>query len=322
MAVERPGRRLVSVVVPLLNEQPTLAELFREVTEALSELPVDWEIVFVDDGSTDGSYRELVRLHEENTNVRVVRLRRNFGKAAALAAGIEAAEGEVVVTMDADLQDDPAEIPQLLAKLDEGYDLVSGWKCDRQRSVRPALRLADLQRRHAARHRREAARHELRAQGVPRGGVRERAALRRTPPIRAGARAPSRLQGHGDPRQPPAAVERPARASGSSATCAALRPAHDRVHGRYRYRPLHLFGGIGLLLGIAGFVILALPDGRSRSAAPGSASAAADARRAARRRRDAVLLARADRRDADEPARGEGAARRASGRTHVRDVLR
>ena len=83
------------------------------------------------DGSTDGSYRELVRLHAAHLNVRVVRLRRNFGKAAALAAGIEIAAGEFVVTMDADLQDDPAEIPNLLAKLDDGYDVVSGWKCDR-----------------------------------------------------------------------------------------------------------------------------------------------------------------------------------------------
>jgi len=91
-----------------------------------------WEIVYVDDGSTDGSYRELVRLHEAHANVRVVRLRRRFGKVAALAAGFEVAAGDVVVTIDADLQDDPAEIPNLLAKLDEGYDLVSGWKQDRR----------------------------------------------------------------------------------------------------------------------------------------------------------------------------------------------
>src|SRR5437588_418222 len=81
-----------------------------------------------DDGSTDGSFAALTRLHAREPNVRVVRLRRNFGKATALAAGFEQASGEVVVTIDADLQDDPAEIPRLLAKLEEGFDLVSGWK--------------------------------------------------------------------------------------------------------------------------------------------------------------------------------------------------
>ena len=123
---QRSGRRLVSIVVPLLNEQPTLAELYHELDEALASLEADWEVVFVDDGSTDGSYQELVRLHESHLNVRVVRLRRNFGKAAALAAGVEVASGEIVVTMDADLQDDPAEIPHLIAKIDEGFDVVSG----------------------------------------------------------------------------------------------------------------------------------------------------------------------------------------------------
>jgi len=123
--------RLLSVVVPLLNEEATLGQLYTELDTALAAAGLDWEVVFVDDGSTDGSYRELVRLHAAHLNVRVVRLRRNFGKAAALAAGIEVATGEVIVTMDADLQDDPAEIPNLLAKLDDGFDVVSGWKCDR-----------------------------------------------------------------------------------------------------------------------------------------------------------------------------------------------
>jgi glycosyltransferase involved in cell wall biosynthesis len=88
--------------------------------------------VFVDDGSTDGTLAALTRLHAAASNVKVVRLRRNFGKAAALAAGFRHADGDVVVTIDADLQDDPEEIPRLLAKLDEGYDLVSGWKAQRR----------------------------------------------------------------------------------------------------------------------------------------------------------------------------------------------
>jgi cellulose synthase/poly-beta-1,6-N-acetylglucosamine synthase-like glycosyltransferase len=91
----RAGRRLVSVVVPLLNEQPTIGDLYDELAAALAEQDLRWEVVFVDDGSTDGSYQELVRLHEAHLNVRVVRLRRNFGKAAALAAGVEVASGRL-----------------------------------------------------------------------------------------------------------------------------------------------------------------------------------------------------------------------------------
>src|SRR5881394_4412174 len=93
---------------------------------------MQWETIFVDDGSTDGTFAALTRLHATATNVRVVRLRRNFGKAAALVAGFDQARGETVVTIDGDLQDDPAEIPRLLAKLDEGFDLVTGWKTRRR----------------------------------------------------------------------------------------------------------------------------------------------------------------------------------------------
>src|SRR6478672_6906205 len=128
----RRSPSLVSVVVPLFNEEATLAALYEEVRAALDPKGLAWEVIYVDDGSTDKSHQELVRLHASHTNVRVVRLRRNFGKAVALSAGFEAAGGEVIVTMDADLQDDPAEIPLLLEKLDQGYDLVSGWKCDRR----------------------------------------------------------------------------------------------------------------------------------------------------------------------------------------------
>src|SRR5207247_2858174 len=95
-----------------------------------------WEAIFVDDGSTDGSFAALTRLHAAHDNVRVVRLRRNFGKAAALDAGFAQARGEVIVTLDADLQDDPAEIPRLLVKLDEGFDLVCGWKARRRDPLR------------------------------------------------------------------------------------------------------------------------------------------------------------------------------------------
>ena len=115
---------------------------------ALEPLSTPWEAIFVDDGSTDGTFAALTRLHNAEHNVRVVRLRRNFGKAAALVAGFDQAHGDTVVTIDGDLQDDPAEIPRLLAKLDEGFDLVSGWKTHRRDPLSRRVPLPHLQPRH------------------------------------------------------------------------------------------------------------------------------------------------------------------------------
>ena len=123
---------MISVVVPVHDEERTVALLYEELDSALQPLGQPWEAVFVDDGSSDGSFAALTRLHDAKDNVRVIRLRRNFGKATALATGFAHAEGDIVVTIDADLQDDPAEIPRLLAKLDEGFDLVTGWKTHRR----------------------------------------------------------------------------------------------------------------------------------------------------------------------------------------------
>lgn len=121
-----------SVVVPAYNEQPSLRQLIREIDTAFERLNRVHEVVIVDDGSTDGTWKELGAIAEEAPHVRAVRLRRNFGKSAALRAGIDIARGTTVVTMDADLQDDPAEIPRLLEALDGNDRLVSGWKVDRK----------------------------------------------------------------------------------------------------------------------------------------------------------------------------------------------
>ncbi|MDI3340879.1 MAG: glycosyltransferase family 2 protein [Sphaerobacter sp.] len=121
----------VSVVVPLLDEAESLEPLYRELTATLDALDLPYEIIFVDDGSTDGSSRVLRALHAADPRVQVIQFRRNFGKSAALAAGFAAASGDAVITLDADLQDVPAEIPRLLAALDDGADLVSGWKYPR-----------------------------------------------------------------------------------------------------------------------------------------------------------------------------------------------
>jgi glycosyltransferase involved in cell wall biosynthesis len=119
----------LSIVIPLLNEKESLPILTDAIAAALDGRVDPYEVIFVDDGSTDGSFETLREIHAKNPSaIRVIRFSRNYGKSAALSVGIEKAAGEVIVTMDADLQDDPSAIPDLLAKIDEGWDLVSGWK--------------------------------------------------------------------------------------------------------------------------------------------------------------------------------------------------
>ncbi len=122
----------ISVVVPVMNEEQSIELLYEKLSTHLQALDKSFEVIFVDDGSTDGTFAELKKLHDEYPGiVRVIRFRRNFGKTPALVAGFSRCRGDVVFTMDGDLQDDPEEIPNFLAKLDEGYDLVSGWKFPR-----------------------------------------------------------------------------------------------------------------------------------------------------------------------------------------------
>jgi glycosyltransferase involved in cell wall biosynthesis len=121
----------ISVVIPLLNERPTLEPLYHRLSDVLSVIASHHEIIFVDDGSTDDSIQVLRRLARLSSNVRYIRFRRNFGKSAALAAGICATKYSLVATMDADLQDIPEELPKIVQKLSEGYDLVSGWRYER-----------------------------------------------------------------------------------------------------------------------------------------------------------------------------------------------
>jgi glycosyltransferase involved in cell wall biosynthesis len=118
----------LSIVIPLFNEQESLTPLVEAIATVMEAEGYSYEIIFVDDGSTDGSFDVIRSLKARYTQIRAVRFNRNWGKAAGLSVGIAAARGEIIVTMDADLQDDPAAIPALRAKLSEGYDLVSGWK--------------------------------------------------------------------------------------------------------------------------------------------------------------------------------------------------
>lgn len=122
----------ISVVVPVLNEEESLAILHQRLTEALAGSGYSYEILIVDDGSTDGSFEIMRELQAQDDHLRVVRFRRNYGQTAAFAAGFDRAMGDVVITLDADLQNDPADIPALMAKMAEGYDVVSGWRVDRK----------------------------------------------------------------------------------------------------------------------------------------------------------------------------------------------
>ncbi len=122
----------LSVVIPLLNEEENLKLLHQKLHEALTSLTLTYEITFVNDGSTDGSAEILSELFDSDPAVQVIHFRQNFGKTAALTAGFRHSQGDIIITLDADLQDDPAEIPAMLDKLNEGYDLVAAWRFDRR----------------------------------------------------------------------------------------------------------------------------------------------------------------------------------------------
>ena len=212
--------------------------------------------MFVDDGSSDGTFAALTRLLGANDNVRVVRLRRNFGKAAALDAGFVEATGDVVVTIDGDLQDDPSEIPRLLAKLDEGYDLVSGWKTKRRDPLTrriPSRIFNTVAGKVSGVHL-----HDLncglkayRAEVVE--GMQLYGELHRYIPVLAHYRGyrVTELPVNHRPREHGRSnygVERYVRGFLDLLTVTFM--------GRYRHRPLHLFGGLWLLAGTMGFAIL------------------------------------------------------------------
>lgn len=122
----------VSIVIPVFNEEESVEPLHGEIVRAMERAKVSYEVVFVDDGSRDRSLERLLELREADERVKVISFRKNFGQTAALSAGFDHAAGEVIVTLDADRQNDPADIPRLLEKIDEGYDLVSGWRHDRK----------------------------------------------------------------------------------------------------------------------------------------------------------------------------------------------
>ncbi len=249
--------RHITAVVPLYNECETLVELHKQLVTVLEPVTVSFDILFVNDGSTDQSAQVLDELSARDPRVGVVHFRRNFGKAAALAAGFERATGDLVVTLDADLQDDPAEIPRFIAQLDAGFDVVSGWKKVRHDPMGKTipsrlfnwvvgsvfgLRLHDFNCGFKA-YRGEALR-ELNLYGE----------LHRYIPVLLHAQGyrsteievlhhPRR---HGHSKY---GVERLVKGMFDLMTVV--------LTTRYLARPLHLFGFLGLMLGLAGFGMLA-----------------------------------------------------------------
>lgn len=247
---------LISFVVPVYNERESLETLFQEIKDAMTSLSTAFEIVFVNDGSTDESADVLKRLAAKHLNVRVIEFRRNFGKAAALDAGFRATEGNIVFTMDADLQDDPAEISNFLSKIDEGYDVVSGWKEVRHDPIGKTLpskvfnavvgslsgvKLNDFNCGFKA-YRREAL-NDLSLYGE----------LHRFIPVLL------HWRGFKIGELP---VNHRARKFGQSKFGAErlVKGALDLLtvilNTRFQTRPLHIFGGAGIAMGMAGFLIL------------------------------------------------------------------
>ncbi|MCP2620365.1 glycosyltransferase family 2 protein [Candidatus Aminicenantes bacterium AC-334-K16] len=125
-------KSLLSIVVPVYNEEKSLQELHHEISRVCQEMGRPYEVIYVDDGSTDSSFYRLQEIQRQDHQVKIVRLRKNFGQTAALSAGFDYAQGEIIISLDADLQNDPQDFPRLLKKLEEGYDMVNGWRKKRQ----------------------------------------------------------------------------------------------------------------------------------------------------------------------------------------------
>jgi len=246
-----------SIVIPAYNEEGNLQALYEELARVLDSIPRAAEVVFVDDGSVDRTFPALQQLHQRDQRVKVLKFQGNFGKAAAYSAGFEFAKGRYVLTMDADLQDDPREIPKFLEKLDEGYDFVSGWKFRGKGPVHKRLpsrvfnavvrritgiRLHDLDCPFRGFRRETLARMKLYGE------------LYRYIPILVARNGFSMTE---------VPVDNRPRVAGASKFGAErfVRGGLDLFTilflTRYLGRPLHLFGGLGLLAGCLGFAIVA-----------------------------------------------------------------
>jgi dolichol-phosphate mannosyltransferase len=245
----------LSVVVPVLDERESLVPLQAAIRQALDPTALRYEVLYIDDGSTDGSFEVLEKLHAHHPEVRVVQLRRNAGKAAAYAAGFGLSRGATIATLDADLQDDPAEIPKLLEHLDGETDLVNGW---RRHRADPALKVLLSRAFNLVASRLLGLRlHDLNCglrvlrRGVARDLLLYGELHRFIPALAHGL-------GYGiaeaEVRHHPRAFAR-SRYGWSRLPKGVLDLLTVFLLGRFRERPLHLFGGLGVVTGLAGLGI-------------------------------------------------------------------
>lgn len=245
----------LSIVIPTYNEEGNVIQLYTELSNVLRGIGSDFEIIFIDDGSHDGTFQKLQALHEKDNRVKVIRFRKNFGQSAAMAAGFEHACGEVVITLDADLQNDPADIPLLMQELNNGYDVVCGWRQGRKDSIskRVFSKFSNWLRRRWS------------GESVHDSGCSLRA-------YKNGCLKDLELYGE---------MHRyiPALLSWKGYEIGEVKVTHrHRIHGnakynwqrllkgfldlllvtfwqRYSMRPIHIFGGLGLILAIAGVIL-------------------------------------------------------------------
>jgi len=126
------GKIDLSIVIPTYNERKSIDHLYNKLDKTLSKLNKNYEVIFIEDGSIDGTYDELLKIHQKNSLYKIIKFRRNFGQTAAMSAGFDYSRGDIIITLDADLQNDPADIPKIIDKLKKGYDIVSGWRKDRK----------------------------------------------------------------------------------------------------------------------------------------------------------------------------------------------
>ena len=125
-------RMSLSIIIPVFNEEENIPHLVKGLKTALAGIKTDYEVIFIDDGSTDYTLEVLKDIHKAGNNIKIIEFRRNFGQTAAISAGFDYSQGDVIITMDGDLQNDPEDVPLLLKKISEGYDIVSGWRADRK----------------------------------------------------------------------------------------------------------------------------------------------------------------------------------------------
>ena len=238
---------MISIIIPVYNEKDSLAILHGEIERTARQQRLEYEVVFVDDGSSDGSWDVIADLAKRSTQVHGIRFRRNFGKAAALSAGFAAAHGDIIMTLDADLQDDPAEIPRFLAALAEGKDVVSGWKKMRHDPWHKVWPSRVFNAMVSWLTGRAAARSQLRHEVLSRRGVARNPALRRAAPLHSRAGRRPRLQGRRDRHPASPAPLRPIQVRRRRFIKGFLDLLTVKFLTGFGQRPQHLLGSIGLV---------------------------------------------------------------------------